>query len=364
MIRKVFFILGVVVLPAFAFADTIYLKSGAKVEGKIVEKTDTAIKVNFQGITLTYYKDEISRISEDAEVVVRTLPAASQLVSPKLTFTPGSPSQSATCFLWEIKSSVGSIVYLLGSIHVAKPEWYPLPRKIEDAFRAADTLVVEVDITDAGKLSQMQMLTLSASAYQAGDTLKNHVSAESYALVKTRCDALELNISQFEIFKPWFVAMAISAMELKLRGFDPEAGIDVHFLNKAQDKKIIELESVDFQVTLFNNFSDAHQDLFLVSTLTDLDNLEKRVDAFYASWVSGNAKVMEQFTFKGLVEHPRFLPIYEKLFFERNLTMASKIEGFLKTKGTYFVVVGSGHMLGDKGILRLLAKKGYRPKQL
>ena len=210
----------------------------------------------------------------------------------------------------------------------------------------------------------MQMLTLTASVYQAGDTFKNHVSAESYALVKTRCAALGLDISQFEIFKPWFVAMTLSAIELKLRGFDTEAGIDIHFLKKAKDKKIMELESIDFQVTLFNNFSDAHQDLFLVSTLTDLDNLEKRVDALYASWVSGNAKAMEQMAFKGLAEHPRFLPIYEKLFYERNLTMASKIEGFLKTQGTYFVVVGSGHMLGDKGILRLLEKKGYRTKQL
>ena len=352
-------------MPASVFADTIYLKSGTKVEGKIVEKTDTTIKVNFQGVTLTYDKDEISRISEAPQAVVaKTSPAVRQGNASASTLSLGSSSQSATCFLWEIKSSAGSNVYLLGSIHAAKPGWYPLPQKIEDAFRAADTLVVEADITDAGKLSHMQMLTLSTSVYQAGDTFKNHVSAESYALVKTRCAALGLDISQFEIFKPWFVAMTLSAIELKLRGFDTEAGIDIHFLKKAKDKKIMELESIDFQVTLFNNFSDAHQDLFLVSTLTDLDNLEKREDALYASWVSGNAKVMEQMAFKGLAEHPRFLPIYEKLFYERNLTMASKIEGFLKTQGTYFVVVGSGHMLGDKGILRLLEKKGYRTKQL
>ena len=49
-----------------AFAATIYFKDGKKVEGQIVEKTDRALKVNVQGITLTYYMDEIDRIEGEA----------------------------------------------------------------------------------------------------------------------------------------------------------------------------------------------------------------------------------------------------------------------------------------------------------
>jgi uncharacterized protein YbaP (TraB family) len=44
--------------------------------------------------------------------------------------------------------------------------------------------------------------------------------------------------------------------------------------------------------------------------------------------------------------------------------MASKIEEFLKTGQTYFVVVGAGHLIGDKGIIELLRRKGYRVQQL
>ena len=39
--------------------------------------------------------------------------------------------------------------------------------------------------------------------------------------------------------------------------------------------------------------------------------------------------------------------------------MASKIEGYLKTKETYFVVVGAGHLVGDKGIIKMLKERGY-----
>ena len=47
-----------------ALADTITLKSGQKIEGKIIERTDKYVKVDFQGVFLTYYQEEISSISE------------------------------------------------------------------------------------------------------------------------------------------------------------------------------------------------------------------------------------------------------------------------------------------------------------
>jgi hypothetical protein len=44
--------------------------------------------------------------------------------------------------------------------------------------------------------------------------------------------------------------------------------------------------------------------------------------------------------------------------------MASKIEDFLRTKETYFVIVGAGHLVGEKGILQILKRKGYVVEQL
>ena len=45
--------------------------------------------------------------------------------------------------------------------------------------------------------------------------------------------------------------------------------------------------------------------------------------------------------------------------------MTKKIEEYLTAKRTYFVVVGAGHLVGDKGIIELLkAKKKYKIDQL
>ncbi len=44
------------------FAETIVLKSGKTVEGKILEKTAKYIKVDINGISITYYLDEVASI--------------------------------------------------------------------------------------------------------------------------------------------------------------------------------------------------------------------------------------------------------------------------------------------------------------
>lgn len=49
----------------FVFADAIILKSGKQVDGRILEKNEKYIKLDFQGVQLTYFLDEISQIKED-----------------------------------------------------------------------------------------------------------------------------------------------------------------------------------------------------------------------------------------------------------------------------------------------------------
>jgi hypothetical protein len=48
--------------PALSFAETIILKSGQEIEGKVIEKTDKYIKIDFEGAQLTYFFDDIKTI--------------------------------------------------------------------------------------------------------------------------------------------------------------------------------------------------------------------------------------------------------------------------------------------------------------
>ena len=59
-----------------AFADTITMKSGKEIEGKIMERTHKFVKVEFSGVQLTYFLDEIEKINgEKVSPEVKNTPA-------------------------------------------------------------------------------------------------------------------------------------------------------------------------------------------------------------------------------------------------------------------------------------------------
>jgi hypothetical protein len=46
----------------YSYAETVILKSGKQVNGDIIERTDKHIKIDFEGVPLVYFVDEIDRI--------------------------------------------------------------------------------------------------------------------------------------------------------------------------------------------------------------------------------------------------------------------------------------------------------------
>ena len=265
-------------------------------------------------------------------------------------------------FLWKIQSKT-TTAYILGSIHAYKGELYPLPKKMEDAFDKSDTLAVEANVNEINPESMTTMI--NGALYQDKSTLEKHISRETYEMTTKKLQELGLPLEIFQNTKPWFIAMTLTSMELQKLGLSPEYGIDNYFLKKAENgKRVVELESIDYQVNLLNGFSDAEQELFLVSTLEDLDLLRKDINSILKAWNTGDTKAMESFVFKSLKDDPKMLPIYEKLVFTRNKNIASKIENYLKTKEKYFVVVGAAHLVGKDGIIEILKRKGYIVDQL
>ena len=277
-------------------------------------------------------------------------------------FVGDTLSQSQKSFLWKIQSKT-STVYVLGSIHLAKKEVYPLHQKIEDAFVQCDALVVEANVNDIKKIDTQKIM--ESAFYSANDALEKHVTPETFEWVKKETDGLGIPLELLNKQKPWFLAMTLVALESIKLGLDPNLGIDKYFLSKAEGKKkIIELESLEYQISLLSGFSDKDQELFLIYTLKDLHIMEQEINQLVQAWISGDTKSTESLLMKSLSEDKRLSGIFEKLIFERNRRMVLKIEDFLRTKETYFVIVGAGHLVGSQGVIELLRGKGYLIEQL
>ncbi len=273
-----------------------------------------------------------------------------------------SLAQSKKTFLWKVQSKTNT-VYVMGSIHYLKKEMYPLNEKIENAFEKSDHLVVEANINDAEKVDTQKLA--ESALYLDDETLEKHVSPQTYDLVQKELERLGVPFELVGKQKPWFLALTLASLEIIKLGFDPNYGIDRYFLSKAEGKKkILELESFDYQINLFCQLTEQEQELLLLYTLKDINVLERELDKLVQAWTSGDTKGVESIITRSLAEDKRLSPIYEKLIYERNRSMASKIEDYLKTKETYFVIVGAGHLVGKRGIIEILKAKGFLVGQL
>lgn len=277
--------------------------------------------------------------------------------------SPPSENRTEKNFMWEV-SSGKSAVFLLGSIHVARENIYPLSPVIETAFDFSDTLAVEANVL-AGESREAQILMLQEGSYPMWDSFSKNVSPETSRLVKEKLVQMESPIKDVERFRPWMVALLFTAIKLQQLGFNAENGIDVHFLEKAREKKkIIELESTLEQLKILGSFSKKEEEEFLLYTLADLDLVENQVDEMFDFWARGDPEGLNSVLMEFKKDRPGLSGIMKKLLSDRNVKMVEKIEGFLSGEGRYFVVIGAAHLVGDDGIIRLLEDKKYQVRQL
>jgi uncharacterized protein YbaP (TraB family) len=294
--------------------------------------------------------------------VLAFLTTLTLLASPALAGEKSGAGQKS--FLWKVQTKTAT-VFILGSVHLAKPDIYPLPQKIEESFAKSAVLALEADPSKAQDTAMLRQM-LAAAAYEKGGTLKEHLSGETFTLARREIERLGLPIESLSRTKPWFLAMSIETLEFQRLGYDPANGIDVYFAGKATAKKrIVELESFDYQIRLLNGFSEREQELFLIYTLKDLAGFQADIEELMAAWRNGDTKAMERLATRTLFESSWELqPIFEKLFYKRNREMTVKVEQLLKGKEIVFVVVGAAHLVGMEGIVELLRGKGYAVEQM
>lgn len=153
------------------------------------------------------------------------------------------------------------------------------------------------------------------------------------------------------------LAATLSVLKIQSLGYSSADGVELYLLGKAGDREILELESISEQVGLLQSLDG---ELFLRETLLSLDEAASYFDRLFDAWRCGRDEELEMIIIEqygdNLEGHEEMM---EDVIFERNVMMANRVEALLKRPGTYFLVVGAGHMVGDRGIPAELRKRHY-----
>ena len=264
----------------------------------------------------------------------------------------------AASSVWKVTRGT-NVVYLGGSIHALKSTDYPLPAAYNRAFDASDRLVFEVD---PKALQESSKGILKAGEYPKGDSLKNHVDPRTYDYLRRVFTLLNIPESKFARYRPWFLSLVLQAPAL--HGMSETLGVEEFLLRRARanSKPVSGLESAREHADVFLALTDRQSEaMLLMMFLPTQRSRGSTGDEIARAWRRGDADTDTRIM---LDEFRNFPSLADRFLTDRNHKWIPKIEGYLQSGKTYFVVAGAAHMGGPNGIIALLRDRGYHVEQL
>ncbi len=233
----------------------------------------------------------------------------------------------------------GQVGYLLGSIHIGKANFYPLPSQIEAAFERSGALVVEADVRGEN---------IAALLAKYGGK-KVAMDSETQTVMAGYCKDKQQLCAALENYSPWLQSMQLSIGRYAQLGYSGEYGVDAVLVSRAASKPVYELESTEFQFKLLSSFDADTQWSMVTEAIEapDADMLE-----LISAWRSGNEAELADLM-EGEMIRQGEIDMVEKMLWERNRTMAQRIVELMLSPDAaqpLFVVVGAGHLVGKKSV--------------
>jgi uncharacterized protein YbaP (TraB family) len=261
---------------------------------------------------------------------------------------------------WTVRGAHNT-VYLLGSVHVLKPEDSALPAEVQQAYTQAKTLVLEVNLNDLSSASMLGASTQYASLPE-GQTLAAALGPELNRDFVAHANALGVDPDVFQGFQPWFAAIMLDEAQMAKLGFAAAAGVDEQLAARAQsdNKELIGLETIEDQFSVFSQLSLDEQRRYMRFSLASLDTAAADIEATVSAWRRGDTQALEQLLEEDFKDFP---DLRRRLTVDRNRRWLEKIRPMLSANQDYLIVVGALHLVGAGGLVDLLQKQGYQVTQ-
>lgn len=271
-----------------------------------------------------------------------------------------APQTQTHHILWEVKGRHNT-VYLLGSVHMLRPDNSAIPAEALRAYDQSSGLVMELDLNATGA----EALTAPEPDLELlpeGQTLAGALGPELYAKFEAQAKSAGLDPELVARCQPWFASLMLEQLQLSKAGFDAASGVDMQFAQRAliDGKHIIGLETLSDQLGIFAHLSPQQQREYVRSTLENSQSDLNETDQVVKAWQNGDTVKLEQLLREGSHDSPE---LYRMLTIDRNRKWLPKITQLLNEDGNYLIIVGALHLIGHDGVIDLLRQSGYTAVQ-
>lgn len=269
-------------------------------------------------------------------------------------------------FLWEIRKGQQSSL-LFGTIHVGRPEFYPLPASRLDHLKRFDVLVLEADVTDVTRaVTATQKYAMYADGVPGLDTRLSPELRKRAEAVITRN---QLDPTPMMRMKPWMLGTVFALFEAAQAGYMPALSAEAYLtrLAKNEGASILEFEGIEQQFELFENASWATQVAFLEEAIKAVETRAARreINRIAQAWETADRDALERLLAEMRAQSSqgaRFT--VDTILLSRHDAMVRKIESLMASGKRCVFAVGALHTVGPQGLVALLRARGYTVNEL
>jgi uncharacterized protein YbaP (TraB family) len=257
--------------------------------------------------------------------------------------------------LWKVEKKGTPASYLFGTIHIRDERVTRIPEPVKRALQAARSFTMEMVVDDAAK-----HYFINAMHRDDGKSLRALMGDALFNRTAELMQQYGVPAAATERMKPWGVLLTLLMplpgpgpvldqvlFEAAIRGGKP-----VHQLETAEEQvAVFDSMPLDMQLALLANAVESHE------RLPEL--IEQSTRAYLARDLAWLWEINERFAQES-GEATRYRDEFaQRVLHARNPRMVGRMLPQL-TKGRAFIALGALHLYGERGVLKLLEKRGYR----
>ena len=259
--------------------------------------------------------------------------------------------------LWEISGNgLAAPSYLFGTFHLLCKEDIRFSNSLKQAVANASEIYLEMDMDDPATLFGGLMLM----NMKGNKKLKDLYAEDEYKrVVDYFKDSLQTSIGLFQNMKPYFL---VAMLYPKMMPCKSISGVDDEIMKLAKEnkKEIKGLETMAFQASIFDSIPYETQAKELLKAIDSMDRSRVYFDSMVVAYKNQRMNELEI-----LLTNDEFgmEDNQDILLDNRNKNWVEQLKLIMK-KEPVFTAVGTGHLIGKKGLIALLRKEGYTVRPL